>query len=168
MDLLVGVEVIHTSKASQTQVLNHSRGYKLHWMQMCSVCRTSAAAALSRRALPTKRQPGLLVRLLLWEFGDLGSTLCEAQPPQEPQGTQSVRAGVAAGDTESLAGRDLLARTQGRAGCCPCPPLSHLLPGSGTNTARTRERQGQCARAGVDRMRILLSSGRAQSCGAHR
>lgn len=93
MDLLVGVEVIHTSKASQTQLLNHSWGYKLHWMQMCSVCRTSAAAALSRRALPTKHQPGLLVRLLFWEFGDLGSTLCEAQPHQEPQGTQSVRGG---------------------------------------------------------------------------
>lgn len=133
MDLLVGVEVIHTSKASQTQFLNHAWGYKSHWMQMFSVCRTSAAAVLPRRALLTKCQPELLIRLLLWEFGDLGSTLCKAQLPRSLRERLGVRTGVADGDTESLAGWDLLGRAQGRAGCCPCPPLCQLPQGSGTN-----------------------------------
>lgn len=53
---------------------------------MLSVCRPSAAAVLPRRSLLTQCQLGLLVRLLHWEAGDLGSTLCMAQTSRVPQG----------------------------------------------------------------------------------
>lgn len=64
---------------------------------MFSVCRTSAAAVLARRALLTKSQLRLLLRLLLWEFGDPGSTLGKAQPPWSLR-EQSVRAGATDGE----------------------------------------------------------------------
>lgn len=58
-------------------------------MQMCSVCRTSAAAVLSRRSLLTQCQLGLLVRPL-WEAGDLASTLCMAQPAESLREQQDM------------------------------------------------------------------------------
>lgn len=124
---------------------------------MFSVCRTSAAAVPARRALLTKCQ----LRLLLWEFGDPGSTLGKAQPPLSLR-ELSVRAGAADGEPGRV----------GPAGenTATCWVLSLpsfvpvLLPWEWQNLVghSRRMRGAQCGQAGmVGRMRMLLSSGRA-------
>lgn len=127
MALLVGAEVIHTSKASQTQLSNQALtavdANVFHLQNICSSCAFQEGFA-------DKMSAWAPAQAACWEFGDLGSTLGKAQPPRSLRERRAVGTGVD-GDTDSLAGWDLLGRTQGHAGSCPCPPLSQLLPGSG-------------------------------------
>lgn len=88
-------------------------------MQMLSVCRTPAAAGLSRRSLLIKCQLGLLGRLLHRQAGDLGSTFGMALGCLREQ--RSVKTGVADENTKSMVEGDLLGNTQGCFVCCPCP-----------------------------------------------
>lgn len=130
---------------------------------MFSVCRTSAAAVLSRQALLTKSQPGLLLRLLHWEFGDLGSTLCKAQHPQSLGEQQCVGTDRGGGWKHGQPGR--VGPAGQDTGTCWLLSLPSFVPAAPWerqnlvgHSRKVREGHGQCGQAGVDRMRILLSS----------